>query len=168
VLNEVKPPVLDESMRTLNPRNAFVMNSLLQEVTRSGTAAARRPALKRTDIYGKTGTTNDSTRRLVCRLPARGGGCGLDGLRHAAQARRPRNRRRPVASGLDRLHECALKGVPENEPAAAEGVVNIGGEWYYEEYANGGGVSSLGLEDHATAGTPNEEERKGILDLFNR
>ena len=61
----------------------------------------------------------------------------------------------------------ALKGRPENEPLPPEGVVNIGGEWYYEEYVQGGGVSSLGLEDHAPA-APNEEERKGILDLFNR
>jgi penicillin-binding protein 1A len=44
--------------------------------------------------------------------------------------------------------------------------VNIGGEWYYEEYVHGGGVSSLGLDDLPTA--PNEEERKSILDLFNR
>ena len=32
-------PALDESMRTIDARNAFVMTSLLQEVTRSGTAA---------------------------------------------------------------------------------------------------------------------------------
>ena len=36
------------------------MNSLLQEVTRSGTAARAQATLKRTDLAGKTGTTNDS------------------------------------------------------------------------------------------------------------
>jgi penicillin-binding protein 1A len=36
------------------------MSSLLQEVTRSGTAARAQATLKRPDIYGKTGTTNDS------------------------------------------------------------------------------------------------------------
>ena len=40
--------------------------------------------------------------------------------------------------------ETALKGVPVMEPSAPEGVVNVGGEWYYEEYARGGGVASLG------------------------
>ena len=40
--------------------------------------------------------------------------------------------------------ETALKGVPVMEPSAPEGVVNVGGEWYYEEYARGDGVSSLG------------------------
>ena len=41
--------------------------------------------------------------------------------------------------------ETALKGVPVMEPSAPEGVVNVGGEWYYEEYARGGGVGSLGV-----------------------
>ena len=47
-------------MRAIDARNAFVMNSLLQEVTRSGTAASAKRALGRGDIFGKTGTTNDS------------------------------------------------------------------------------------------------------------
>jgi hypothetical protein len=33
--------------------------------------------------------------------------------------------------------ETALKGVPEVVPSAPEGVVNIGGEWFYDEYARG-------------------------------
>jgi penicillin-binding protein 1A len=36
------------------------MGTLLQEVTRSGTAAKAQRHLKRPDLYGKTGTTNDS------------------------------------------------------------------------------------------------------------
>ena len=46
------------------------MDSLLQEVARGGTAAKAQATLKRPDLYGKTGTTNDSHRRLVRRLPA--------------------------------------------------------------------------------------------------
>ena len=42
-----------------------------------------------------------------------------------------------------------LKGVPVQEPAPPEGVVNVGGEWFYEEYARGAGVSSVGLEEKA-------------------
>jgi penicillin-binding protein 1A len=60
IISEAKVPVLDESMRVIDARNAFIMTSLLQEVTRSGTAAKAQAALKRPDIYGKTGTTNDS------------------------------------------------------------------------------------------------------------
>jgi penicillin-binding protein 1A len=46
-----------------------------------------------------------------------------------------------------------------------DGVVSVNGEWYYEEYARGGGVSSVGLEDKGPA-PPSEEERNSILDLF--
>ena len=48
----------DESLRVIDVRNAFVMDSLLQDVTRDGTAA-RAARLGRTDIAGKTGTTNE-------------------------------------------------------------------------------------------------------------
>ena len=44
--------------RVLDPRNAFLMTSMMQSVTRSGTAAAAA-SLGRVDIAGKTGTTND-------------------------------------------------------------------------------------------------------------
>ncbi|MFY8053907.1 MAG: penicillin-binding protein 1A, partial [Limnohabitans sp.] len=60
VLSEFQPAPPDESTRAIEARNAFVMTSLLQEVTRSGTAARAQTTLKRNDIYGKTGTTNDS------------------------------------------------------------------------------------------------------------
>jgi penicillin-binding protein 1A len=60
-----------------------------------------------------------------------------------------------------------LKGIPVAEPAAPEGVVNVGGEWYFEEYAHGAGVTALGLEEK-TPPPPNEEERSSILDLFRR
>ena len=56
------PPVEinDASQRVIPQRNAFVMTSMMQEVTRSGTAARAQASLKRSDIFGKTGTTNDA------------------------------------------------------------------------------------------------------------
>jgi penicillin-binding protein 1A len=154
-------------MRVLNARNAFMMNSLLQEVTRSGTAARAQAMLKRTDVYGKTGTTNDSHDAWFC------------GYQHELVAvvwmgyDNPRKLGdRETGGGLSLpiwidYMSTALKGRPESEPLPPEGVVNIGGEWYYEEYVQGGGVSSLGLED-STPKPPDAEERKGILDLFSR
>ncbi len=50
VLAETKAPVLDDSNRVIDPRNAFIMESLLQEVTRSGTAASAQGTLKRPDL----------------------------------------------------------------------------------------------------------------------
>ena len=44
--------------RVIDQRNAFIMTTMLQEVIRSGTAKAAL-SLRRTDIAGKTGTTND-------------------------------------------------------------------------------------------------------------
>jgi penicillin-binding protein 1A len=61
----------------------------------------------------------------------------------------------------------ALKGVPVEEPVAPEGVLNLGGEWFFEEYTRDSGVSSLGLEDKVPT-PPTEEEKKSILDFFRR
>src|SRR5258706_10919122 len=48
----------DEALRVIDPRNAFIMDNMMQDVTRLGTAP--RPArLVRSDLAGKTGTTNE-------------------------------------------------------------------------------------------------------------
>jgi penicillin-binding protein 1A len=44
--------------RVLSPENAFIMNSMMSEVIRSGTGRAAQ-ALGRNDLAGKTGTTNN-------------------------------------------------------------------------------------------------------------
>ncbi len=48
----------DEGLRVLDARNAFIMDNMMQDVTRSGTAA-RAARLGRVDLAGKTGTTNE-------------------------------------------------------------------------------------------------------------
>jgi penicillin-binding protein 1A len=167
VLVEVPPTVLDEAQRAIEPRNAFLMSSLLQEVTRSGTAARAQATLKRPDVYGKTGTTNDS-------MDAWFGGyqptltaitwIGYDTPRKLGD--------RETGGGLSlpiwiSFMESALKGVPVMEPAAPEGVLNVGGEWFYDEFARGGGVSSLGSDKHEAAqALPSADEKKKITDLF--
>jgi penicillin-binding protein 1A len=168
VINEARVPILNDAARTIEARNAFVMTSLLQEVARSGTAARAQAALKRPDIYGKTGTTNDSLDawfagfqpNLVAVV-----WMGYDTPRKLGDRETGGGLALPV--WIDYM-SVMLKGVPVQEPAAPEGVVNVGGEWYYDEYAKGGGVSSLGLEDKAAPTPPSEEERNSILDLFRR
>lgn len=44
--------------RVIDPRNAFIMSSIMRDVVRYGTAA-RAMSLGRNDLGGKTGTTND-------------------------------------------------------------------------------------------------------------
>ena len=167
LVNEVGPRPLDESMRVIGARNAFVMNSLLQEVTRTGTAARAQAQLKRPDVYGKTGTTNDSMdawfagyqRNVVAVV-----WMGYDNPRKLGDRETGGGLSLPI--WIDYM-SAALKGVPVEEPSAPEGLVNLGGEWYYEENIHGGGVDSLGLEDELPK-PPDENERKGILDLFTR
>ncbi len=48
----------DESLRVIDPRNAYIMDHRMQDVTRFGTAA-RAARLGRSDLAGKTGTTNE-------------------------------------------------------------------------------------------------------------
>lgn len=167
LLAETRPVQLDDTLRTIDGRNAFVMTSLMQEVTRSGTAARAQGTLKRPDVYGKTGTTNDSmdawfagyhpTLTAVVWI-------GYDTPRKLGD--------RETGGGLSlpvwiELMQHALKGVPVQEPQAPAGVVNVGGAWLYDEYAQGGGVGSLGLEDTVPQ-APTQEERNSILDLFKR
>lgn len=171
ILNEPKALPLAEAQRTLDARNAFVMTSLLQEVTRSGTAARAQGTLKRPDIYGKTGTTNDSNdawfagwQQSVVAVVW----MGYDQPRKLGDRETGGGLSLPV--WIDYM-SYALKGVPVAEATPPEGVVNVGGEWYYDEYAQGSGVSSLGLEEQQPAPgqpQPNDEERKSILDLFKR
>ncbi len=170
VLNEPKPAPMDESARVLDARNAFVMTSLLQEVTRSGTAARAQATLKRPDIYGKTGTTNDSNDAWFAGWQKEVVGVvwmGYDTPRKLGDRETGGGLSLPI--WIDYM-SVALKGVPVAEAVAPPGVANVGGEWYYSEYADGSGVASLGLEEIPAPVEPAavEEERKGILDLFKR
>jgi penicillin-binding protein 1A len=178
-LVQTQAPVLDESMRAIEPRNAFMMSSLLQEVTRSGTAARAQAALKRVDLYGKTGTTNDSIDTwFVGYQPTLTAAVwmGYDKPRKLGD--------RETGGGLSlpiwiTFMETALKNTPMAEVPVPAGVVNVGGEWYYDEFARGAGVSSVGIEGRpsglpADSGgavapiqvLPAPDERRRILDLF--
>jgi len=65
-LSEAKPALAGkDAERAIDPRNAFIMQSLLREVITSGTAT-RALSLKRKDIAGKTGTTNDDIDAWFC------------------------------------------------------------------------------------------------------
>ena len=172
ILVETQVPVLDEALRAVDARNAFIMESLLQEVTRSGTAASAQAALKRPDLYGKTGTTNDSMDAWFAGFQptlAAVTWIGYDTPRKLGD--------RETGGGLSlpvwiRFMEQALKNVPVMEPSAPEGVVNSGGEWFYDEYVKGAGISSVGLENKAGTSSANPEvmpiadEKKKIIDLF--
>jgi len=167
VLQETQLKPRDESMRVLDERNAFVMGTLLQNVARAGTAARAQATLKRPDLFGKTGTTNDSMDAwfagyqptLVAVV-----WIGYDTPKKLGDRETGGGRALPV---WIEYMQTALRGVPVFEPLPPPGVVESEGVWMYEENRNGAGVASVGLGD-AVPQAPTNEERKTILDLFNR
>jgi penicillin-binding protein 1A len=56
----------DESLLAIDPRNAYLMDSMLRDVTIYGTAARASATLKRRDLAGKTGTTNEHVDAWFC------------------------------------------------------------------------------------------------------
>ncbi len=66
VLAEAQPAMAgDENLRVIDPRNAYLMDSMMHDVVRRGTAT-RALQLKRGDLAGKTGTTNDFVDAWFC------------------------------------------------------------------------------------------------------
>jgi len=148
VLMEAKPlQAGDEANRVLGARNAFLMDNLLKDVARYGTAARAGSALKRADIAGKTGTTNDSHDAWFAGYGGdlvAVGWLGFDQPRPLGE--------RETGGGLAlpiwiSYMAKALKGVPEATREVPSGIVNLGGEYYFVEHQPGQGVASVGLED---------------------
>ena len=173
VLLQTAPAEITEEKRAIPARNAFTMTSLLQEVTRSGTAARAQATLKRPDLYGKTGTTNDAMDAWFAGYQpslAAVVWIGYDTPRKLGD--------RETGGGLSlpiwiKYMETALRNIPVQEPSAPEGLVQVGGEWFYTEYGASGGVRNLGgtspagkTESETPAALPKPDERSRIIDLF--
>lgn len=58
-LARCQPGVAGQAPRVISPENAWLMQVMLRDVVKRGTAASAGRALKRPDVGGKTGTTND-------------------------------------------------------------------------------------------------------------
>lgn len=168
VLYEAPQTVVGEESRVIEARNAFMMSSLLQEVTRSGTAAKAQAQLKRPDIYGKTGTTNDSMdawfagyqQELVAVV-----WIGYDQPKKLGD--------RETGGGLSlpvwiEYMSFALRNIAISEPTAPEGIVRINNEWYYDEYSGKDGVRELSQDETTMPQAASPDEKKSIMDLFKR
>ncbi|MDT7524043.1 PBP1A family penicillin-binding protein [Rhodoferax sp. TBRC 17198] len=149
VVFEAKPQVLDETLRTVPARNTFMVSSLLQEVTRSGTAAKAQAALKRPDLYGKTGTTNDVVDAWFAGYQPGVVAVvwvGYDTPRSLGT--RASGSALALPAWIDYM-SVALNGVPVQEVQPPEGVVRAGDDWRYAEWAEGGFIESLGVDGQA-------------------
>lgn len=70
----------NDQLRAIDPRNAYVMDSMLRDVTIYGTAARASAVLKRRDLAGKTGTTNEHVDAWFCGYQQTVVGCSWIGF----------------------------------------------------------------------------------------
>ena len=116
----------DDSIRAIDPRNAFMMDSMLRDVTIYGTAAKASVALKRHDLAGKTGTTNEYVDAWFCGYQMTVAGCawiGFDQPRKLGDKETGGAAALPIWIGY---MSRALKDVPVQTPEMPEGLVTFG------------------------------------------
>ena len=116
----------EESARVLDPRNAFLMDTMLRDVTIYGTAARASVALKRHDLAGKTGTTNEYVDAWFCGYQMTVAGCawvGFDQPKKLGDKETGGAAALPIWIGY---MNRALRDVPVSLPEAPEGLVALG------------------------------------------
>ncbi|WP_028231691.1 penicillin-binding protein 1A [Paraburkholderia mimosarum] len=187
VVAQAQPIVAEQNApRAIDARNAYIMNSLLQSVAQRGTGA-KSNVLKRTDLSGKTGTTNDSRDAWFAGYQhtlAAIAWIGYDNPRSLGDKETGGGLALPV--WIDYMQK-ALNGVPEYKMAMPDGIVTLGDELYYADATPGHGfVSTVGISQAAleasssgasgeagadTADAPapehvNAKEKEDIMNLF--
>ncbi|EIJ45283.1 penicillin-binding 1 (peptidoglycan synthetase) transmembrane protein [Herbaspirillum sp. GW103] len=159
VLSQAKPATADdESNRVIDARNAFIMDSMLRDVVRHGTAV-KALSLKRTDLAGKTGTTNDSMDAWFAGYQP-----GLTAIAWIGYDQPKSLGDRETGGGLAlpvwiSYMSKALKDVPNVDRKVPDGVIESGGEYYYAEFPPSAMVRDLGMGDRGGM-TPEEEKAK--------
>ncbi|MBY4898339.1 penicillin-binding protein 1A [Cupriavidus sp. AU9028] len=176
VLSETKPQRADEdAVRVLDARTAFIADSMLRDVVRTGTAYSAKQRLGRNDLAGKTGTTNDAvdawfagyTPNLVAVA-----WMGYDQPKSLGVRETGGGLSLPIwISYMGKM----LKGVPESpDRQPPEGVLMVAGDWTLEENAGGAGVASVGLgdpwpgkaEETPQSQAEHEAEKRRVLEMF--
>ncbi len=164
VLARTQPDVIGKNaQQVIDPRNAFIMTSIMGDVVRRGTAA-KAAALGRSDLAGKTGTTNDQYDAWFAgfqRQVVAVAWMGYDQPRSLGSAETGGQAALPIWISY---MAKALRGIPEHSASIPEGVVvqqsdyGFGpvNEFYYQEYTrtnpelqldNGGGQGSGQVQD---------------------
>ena len=148
------PPPLTEDNRVVPARNVFLVNSLLADVTRRGTAARAQQALQRPDLYGKTGTTNDAVDAWFAGFAPGAvavAWMGYDDPRSLGEGESGADLALPI--WIDAMSEM-LQGVPVQpltDYLPPAGIVAAGDDWRYSEWADEGGLWLLDDPDPTAA-----------------
>ena len=145
ILSQARPEKAgDESNRVIDTRNAFIMDTLLKDVVRGGTAA-RANILNRPDLAGKTGTTNDSIDAWFAGYQpslVAVAWLGFD------QPRNMGGRETGSALALPvwiSYMQKALSGIPVEMKSPPAGVIYENGDYYYTEAPPGKIVTNIGV-----------------------
>ena len=112
-------------MLVIDPRNAFLMDSMLRDVTIYGTAARASATLKRRDLAGKTGTTNEHVDAWFCGYQptvVAVAWIGFDQPRKLGSGETGGAAALPMWINYMRK---ALDGVPETYPTAPAGLIRV-------------------------------------------
>jgi penicillin-binding protein 1A len=135
VLSQTKPAIAgDEYNRVIDERNAFIIDSMLKDVVKYGTAA-RAMQLGRTDLAGKTGTTNDSIDAWFAGYQPHLVGIawvGFDQPKNMGATETGGGLALPIWMGF---MQTALKNVAMVEREVPNGVVQANGDYSYAENA---------------------------------
>ena len=175
-LSVAKPAVAGrEAERAIDPRNAFIMTSMLRDVVVYGTAA-RAQTLGRKDIAGKTGTTNEHVDAWFAGyMPAL---VGIAWIGHD----QPKNLGTNETGGVAALPiwisymQRVLKNVADRPYETPEGVVSLrinadsglrddGGalsEWFFSEYVPRREEASL-APPQPSGGRPAQDVRNQLF-----
>ncbi|MFN5445580.1 MAG: penicillin-binding protein 1A [bacterium] len=150
----------DENLRVIDARNAFLVDSMLKDVIKHGTAT-RALSLKRADIAGKTGTTNDSIDAWFAGYHPKLVGVawiGFDKPKNLGNRETGGGLALPIWIGY---MQKALPGYPAAEREVPTGITTVGGDYVYTEYSENGGIGSLGITPPSETKPPSEKSEDG-------
>ena len=169
VIMRAKPVVAgDAAARAIDPRTAYVMNDLLRGVATYGTGARASRELKRTDIGGKTGTTNDSQDAWFAGFTPDLVGIawmGFDQPRSLGSGETGGGAAMPIWINYMRT---ALKDKPIVPPGPMpSGLTKTNGDFYFNEFPPGQAIARVGLPAPSDSSLQ-QDGSDGIGDLLRQ
>jgi len=147
VIMRARPTVAGDTLaRVIDPRTAYVMDDMLRGVATYGTGARAHRELKREDIGGKTGTTNDSQDAWFAGFNPKlvaVAWMGFDQPKSMGQGETGGGAALPIWVDYMRV---ALAGEPEIPPGPMpSGLSRIDDDFYFSEFPPGVAVARVGL-----------------------
>ncbi|KAB2910282.1 MAG: penicillin-binding protein 1A [Dechloromonas sp.] len=155
------PPGRQERQAAIDPRNAFVIDSMLREVVSSGTGASASQRLGRHDLAGKTGTTSDAIDGWFAGYAGNVvavAWMGYDQPRSLGSREFGATLALPIWTDYMRQ---ALAGKPPSERTPPPGLSYVDGDWLYDEFQGDAGVKAVDVET-----SPLKSILDGIRKLF--